>query len=63
MPVPGHRVVARAPGLPSVRAGYGTLSGPLALITWEKATGSLLGTRLPPGFAPMAPEVGMSWKY
>lgn len=35
-------------------AGYGRLTGPLALITWWKATGGLFCTHLPPDFAPMA---------
>src|SRR5580693_4419737 len=40
-------------GLP-VLAGYGRLTGPLALITWWKATGGLFCTHLPPDVAPMA---------
>src|SRR5262249_3532122 len=35
-------------------AGYGRLTGPLALITWWKATGGLFCTHLPPELAPMA---------
>jgi hypothetical protein len=43
-----------AAGLFPVLAGYGRLTGPLALITWWKATGGLFCTHLPPELAPMA---------
>jgi hypothetical protein len=49
-PPPGWR----QPGGLTVPAGYGRLTGPLALITWWKATGGLFCTHLPPDFAPMA---------
>src|SRR5580700_766431 len=54
-PDPGWAAGARLPppprrrqpdGLP-VLAGYGRLTGPLALITWWKATGGLFCTHLP----------------
>ena len=44
----------RQPGGPQILAAYGRLTGPLALITWWKATGGLLCVHLPPDVAPMA---------
>ncbi len=42
------------PGGLAVLAGYGRLTGPLALMTWCHATGGLLCEHLPPERAPMA---------
>ncbi len=59
--VPGGRYLHgwRPPGWCRYRLGYGRLTGPLALITWWKATGGLFCTHLPPELAPM-PRM-LSW--
>ena len=47
----------RQPGGLAVLAGYGRLTGPLALMTWWKATGGLLCVHLPPERAPIPSAV------
>ena len=43
-----------AAGRLAVPAGYGRVTGPLALMTWCHASGGLLCEHLPPTRAPMA---------
>ena len=45
---------AAAAGLAPVLAGQGRVTGPVALITWWKATGGLVFEHVPPERAPMA---------
>lgn len=45
---------SRQPGVLAVPAGYGRLTGPLALMTWCHATGGWLIVHLPPERAAMA---------
>jgi hypothetical protein len=51
LPPPPRR---RQPGGLPVLAGYGRLTGPLALMSWCHATGGLLCVHLPPELAPTA---------